>query len=320
MDPTKYLPPRSDVKHLSIPCDKPLTSIGATNNIFSSETYASDVAAAEKPENSFLFNETSLTSSTPLGPEPKATDVYAGKDVEGVGESNGNCHHHFDSESARHPVTLREKPSPSTETPAPRPERVAWTLQQAYFIVAGGLAVDSSSFWKKPCMVFTPLGALELAKAGLLPEISPEMVEDKNKADSISKILVCVQVGWYIIQCTARLVQKLPLTLLEVHTLIHVLLAFIMYLFWFAKPYDVRFPFVETNSEVIQMAALLELQIGGQPLKERCCCQKHLVNTDLVLTKHLRGSGLDSFKQRWRLWWPRPSAVSCFNQISCLES
>lgn len=56
-----------------------------------------------------------------------------------------------------------------------------------------------------------------------------------------------------------RVAQKLPLTLLEIHTLAYVFIALLMYLFWPSKPYNALSPVVFTESEVVETAALFTL-------------------------------------------------------------
>lgn len=60
-----------------------------------------------------------------------------------------------------------------------------------------------------------------------------EVVKDKSKHDVFQKVLVMLQISWFALQCMARLVYRLPLTLLELHTMVHVVSAAIMYCFWF---------------------------------------------------------------------------------------
>ena len=132
-------------------------------------------------------------------------------------------------------------------------------MRQAFFVVAGGLAVDSKSLWEAPYLTFTPAGVVELARLGFLPEVTTKIVEDKSKADSIGKILVFFQAGWFIIQCIVRLAQYLPLSLLEIHVLVHVAMAFVMYLFCFKKPYNARSPIVLTDSTTVELATLFAL-------------------------------------------------------------
>ena len=67
-------------------------------------------------------------------------------------------------------------------------------------------------------------------------------IDDKNKAGSFAKVLVCTQALWMVLQCTARVSSELPVTLLEGHTLEHVICALCMYVWWWDKPSDVRYP------------------------------------------------------------------------------
>lgn len=134
-----------------------------------------------------------------------------------------------------------------------------FTLRQAFFVVAGGLAVETKSFHKEQYLTITPAGAVELARLGLLTPVSEDVIDDKTKADLITKLLVCMQAGWFIIQCIARVAQHLPLSLLEIHVLTHVFVALLMYLFWFAKPYDALSPVVVTEPRVVEAVALFTL-------------------------------------------------------------
>ncbi|KAL9032106.1 MAG: hypothetical protein Q9180_006697 [Flavoplaca navasiana] len=147
-----------------------------------------------------------------------------------------------------------KKKKHSTQTAKAQP---SYSLRQAFFIVAGGLAVEVEESWgEKSAMTITPAGAVELAKLGLLEPAPTSVIEDKSKADPITKCLVCIQAGWFVVQCIARVSQGLPLSLLEIYVLAHVCLAFFMYLFWFAKPYNAISPIVMDRAEVVRMAAL----------------------------------------------------------------
>jgi hypothetical protein len=141
-------------------------------------------------------------------------------------------------------------------------EQETWTMEQAFFALSGGFAIDSSSFSPHARITFTPPGLLFLARLGLLPNESPEAVNDKSKADYVAKVLVCIQAGWFLIQCIARAAQKLPLTLLELHVLTHVLCAFAMYLLWIQKPYDVGSPILCRDQRVVDLAALFALHVA----------------------------------------------------------
>ena len=75
-------------------------------------------------------------------------------------------------------------------------------------------------------------GVVALARAGKLLYINPERISDRSKANLIQKILVLGQIIWMVLQCVIRFHYGLPMTLLELHTIIHVTCAIIMSLFW----------------------------------------------------------------------------------------
>lgn len=74
---------------------------------------------------------------------------------------------------------------------------------------------------------------LWLADQGHWIKIPRAKITDKSKADTFQKILVLIQVSWMVMQCIARWMYKLPLTLLEIHTMVHVVCAMVLYGFWF---------------------------------------------------------------------------------------
>ena len=113
-------------------------------------------------------------------------------------------------------------------------------LEFGYYVVMGGYEIiDSNGEFMG---TVTPLGALQLAREGLLPEVSTDQINDKSKADSLAKTLVCIQASWMLVQCIARKVEGLPITLLEINTVMHVVCALCMYLLWLKKPQNVMVP------------------------------------------------------------------------------
>ena len=170
---------------------------------------------------------------------------------------SGTRHVRLDSPVQSHVTHTQHTSSRSSAGELERTK--TYTLSQAFFIVAGGLAIETKSFRKAPYLTVTPAGAVELARLGLLSPVEEEVISDKTKADPITKAIVCVQAAWFIVQCIARVAQDLPLTLLEIHTLAHVFIAMLMYLFWFPKPYNALSPFIVTDPQVVQTAALFTL-------------------------------------------------------------
>ncbi|KAI9859379.1 MAG: hypothetical protein M1813_006716 [Trichoglossum hirsutum] len=129
------------------------------------------------------------------------------------------------------------------------------SMTQAFYVVMGGVHMDVlfldvlrpetiydrglpwSSYY-----TLTPEGLLYYATHDVFLSISEETIRDKSKADILAKGLVCFQVIWMLLQCIARKASRLPVTLLEVHTMVHVFCALSMYTFWFYKPLDVKYP------------------------------------------------------------------------------
>ena len=187
------------------------------------------------------------------------------RSTQGDGEINRSDSHEdtnvedFDLSQSLTAVPSREPCDLSTSTTAALVEEGApWTLTQAYFAVMGGYIVSD------PCssgraLTLTPAGIVALAENGSLPRISDMHINDKSKADAFAKGLVCIQAGFLIFQVVARAQQSLTVTLLEIHTLMHVLCALVMYLIWFHKPYDVLSPVEVKDTRAQDLAALWAL-------------------------------------------------------------
>ncbi|KAI9887261.1 MAG: hypothetical protein M1823_000932 [Watsoniomyces obsoletus] len=177
---------------------------------------------------------------------------------------------------------------------------VPWTMEQAYFAVLGGFAVKSRSFWYTDHLTFTPAGMLELARVGLLPTIPPESVQDKSKADALAKVLVLLQAGWFLVQSIARIARGLPLTLLEVHTIVHIACAFGMYVIWFKKPYNVNSAQICEDESVVNMAALFALNKQRKTYdskvsyaKTYACVQTDAIDMKQAREVHVKRSSAD---------------------------
>lgn len=107
----------------------------------------------------------------------------------------------------------------------------------------GGFIVDVSHLHNTYTrLTITPKGVAFLAKNGHILKIPDSTIQDKSKADMLAKTLVVIQVSWMLIQTITRRCVGYPISLLEVHTLIHVAIAIGMYGLWFLKPMDIRDP------------------------------------------------------------------------------
>jgi len=69
-----------------------------------------------------------------------------------------------------------------------------------------------------------------------------EEIEDKGKADSLSKVIVSCQALWFLAQCMSRKLSSMPVTLTELHVVISIVYAAITYACWWYKPLDVDRP------------------------------------------------------------------------------
>lgn len=96
-------------------------------------------------------------------------------------------------------------------------------------------------------LTFTPHGVLQLARWDKLPPITSAQVQDKSNANTLAKLLVFWQALWMIVQVIGRAAEKLPVTLLELHTVLHAFCAVAMYITWWAKPVDINYPTLVTG-------------------------------------------------------------------------
>ncbi|KAK3377186.1 hypothetical protein B0T24DRAFT_524400, partial [Lasiosphaeria ovina] len=151
------------------------------------------------------------------------------------------------------------------------PDESTYSLKFCFFVVMGGFQASiediypspgAMGVWMKPldtlCSLST-LGILQLARTGHFVTISEAEIDDKSKADIIQKFLVVTQVTWMAVQCAFRAAWGLPISLLEIHTLVHVVCALAMYIFWFRKLANIGEPKV-VDTEPFQDALALMVQ------------------------------------------------------------
>ncbi|KAF8460162.1 hypothetical protein BDZ91DRAFT_664725, partial [Kalaharituber pfeilii] len=103
-----------------------------------------------------------------------------------------------------------------------------------------------------PVFQLSPDTVISLLNAGAIKLDSDvfdeERIKDKSKADNLAKLLVCGQASWMVVQCIARKITGLPVTLLEINTVMHVICALLLYLIWLKKPQEVNVPNNVTDS------------------------------------------------------------------------
>lgn len=119
-------------------------------------------------------------------------------------------------------------------------------IKGAYFVCMGGLSVGRADEFSQFSNILTPNGFLFLIQHDLIPEYKEILrrndIEDKSKADTFVKALVCVQALWMLVQCAARKATSLPIPLIELHVSIHVIYLLLIYGIWWEKPVDISQP------------------------------------------------------------------------------
>lgn len=116
-----------------------------------------------------------------------------------------------------------------------------WTQRHSFYANMGGFVLQARDSAPFP---IHGLHLIYLLKEGFLdlPEITSEEISDKSKANLLAKGLVCLQTGWFVVQCFGRLAQRLPLTTLELVTISYVWCTWAIYAHWLKKPLDVTAP------------------------------------------------------------------------------
>jgi hypothetical protein len=136
------------------------------------------------------------------------------------------------------------------EKNVPNIPSVPWTKVHGFYTLMGGFALDfkssDSPFVTSSVtrMTLTPEGLFFLLnfEPTLLPTITEAEINDKSKASNFAKFIACSQALWFCLQCLARTVQGLPVSLLEVSTIAHAFCALLIYVLWWEKPLEVEQP------------------------------------------------------------------------------
>lgn len=153
-----------------------------------------------------------------------------------------------------------------------------YNLLYGYFALMGGFVIDVSHLHNSLTrLTISPKGIAFLAKHGKFVEIPDSTIRDKSKADTLAKGLVLIQVGWMLVQTVSRRILGYPITLLEIHTLVHVACAVGMYGLWFRKPLDIRDPAWVDISGFEDLIALMLVRNYGFGARFRAQDQAGLV-------------------------------------------
>ncbi|KAL8652818.1 MAG: hypothetical protein Q9210_002467, partial [Variospora velana] len=148
--------------------------------------------------------------------------------------------------------------------------RKPFSLVYGFYVLMGGFAINASPLHDRlQTVLLTPNGVLHLAERGRFIHISDLEIEDKSKANVLAKFLVILQFLWTMAEVLSRKAMGLPISVLEVHTLVQAGCALIMYSLWFNKPLDVDEPTMVSYSDFEADIALMLVRnqsFGLQPL------------------------------------------------------
>jgi hypothetical protein len=123
-------------------------------------------------------------------------------------------------------------------------------MTYAFYAIMGGFGVDISGLHNAlEHATLTTHGLLLLARKGFGQYLDHEFIPDKSKLDLLAKFLVLFQIIEVIGNFIERKTKDLPVSLLEYHTIIHVVCAILMYLLWLRKPYDVQSPTILSHGD-----------------------------------------------------------------------
>ncbi|KAI6092228.1 hypothetical protein F4821DRAFT_279561 [Hypoxylon rubiginosum] len=119
-----------------------------------------------------------------------------------------------------------------------------WTIRHGFFANMGGFVLDA-----RPSFVPFPLNVSQLhylVTHGYVDYekvmIKEEEVEDKNKFDTLTRIVTVVQLFWFAIDVLARVALGMALTTLELSTIGFIFCTVSTAIFWRQKPQDVSYP------------------------------------------------------------------------------
>ena len=124
-----------------------------------------------------------------------------------------------------------------------------WNLTISFFASRGGFKLkcgDGAGFKKdrygRPQYTIRPDVFIAMARKGIFLPVNDRLCQGKGKSDAIGKLFVVGQVSWFMLQCVARKASGLPVTLLEINTVVHVACAIAIFLLMFRKPKDATEP------------------------------------------------------------------------------
>jgi hypothetical protein len=148
--------------------------------------------------------------------------------------------------------------------------------KHAFFMIMGGFhyfeGSDKAGDLYEPKHPLTCENVLSMLRRKTLSLPTEEEIQDRSKSDWLAKTIVLLQTLWFVTQCIARSIERLPTTELEVVTLAYTTINVGMFIAWFDKPRNVDRPIRVFQEPVEKDGArssdwsekLLAIVTGGQ--------------------------------------------------------
>lgn len=146
-------------------------------------------------------------------------------------------------------VAVLERISASDGVQFMRERKQKWNVQLAFFADMGGFEIAEGTFvGRKGKLTKTKRfrNGLQLMKwvtkydVHFKADILAKQIDDRCKANRVLKVFTCTQAAWLFVETILRLVQKKPVSELEVATCSYIFCTLITYCCWMHKPYDVH--------------------------------------------------------------------------------
>ena len=146
-----------------------------------------------------------------------------------------------------------------------------WTLRHCFFINMGGVHLEfpdrqvaGESTFPVDCDQLLWLASRNYI---CLPAISTDDVNDRNKADSLARLIAVVQSLWFTADSLGRVGQGLAISTMELTTLSFVFLMTFCSAFWWRKPMDISRPLVIPVN--VPLSTILRESDAPEPLRGR---------------------------------------------------
>ena len=118
-----------------------------------------------------------------------------------------------------------------------------WSLTHMHFACMDGFRIITTEDRTFPCSDEDLIRLIDKKKIDR-PPISEEELSSRGKGDIGVRIIVVLQIIWFVIQTLARANQHLRVTAIETMTNAYVLCSIFIYVFTLKRPQDVTFPVI----------------------------------------------------------------------------